>query len=463
MNCVGEEWLGTLDPGPRILCFASMLRVFTLGQAARYAWQGDVRAARKALEKFVWQRRWLNIVKNFPLPRECGGGTTDVYYLTLAGINALKKVAPKLALYARKKQPRGALRNRIPHDLLITEAYLWIHERFLILEFIPEEALKSQLRKNGGRWGEGQYPNINSEATGDFKVNVVKRGGDGGARWVECEVSLHLDAGQISRKPDGMAWFTASRQQADIIETNKKRKPIILESVARPSLAEARDKLATIPTADREQDEETARRVQQGKYTGTLTEAHQRVLRALDLLGGCATAEAIAGVLGGERSGVSRSLKELETAGETRREDVQFRPGRERGRPRGLYVHARTKPLSLGARINRLMLSQVVVASTSCGFSVHVYDAATSMVELRHGTSLSEPPLIVVVDDPEVAVKELSKRLTSTRSRFVTGKGTVVVAMVSDERMTELYKLDPRAKIYDVTRRFARVESRPDG
>jgi hypothetical protein len=169
-NGVEENWLSTLDPGPRVLCFAAMLRVFTLGQAARYGWGGDVRAASKVLETFVRQRRWLRVMKNFPLPRDCGGGTTDVYYLTLAGINHLKKIAPKLARYARRQPLLGVLRQRVPHDLLIAEAYIYIHEGCLILEYIPEETLKSRLRKNGGRRTENGDSGGNQEATGDFKV-----------------------------------------------------------------------------------------------------------------------------------------------------------------------------------------------------------------------------------------------------------------------------------------------------
>lgn len=453
-DAVGEEWLNQLDPGLRILCFASMLRVFTLGQAARYAWNGDAIVARQALERAVGQQRSLNILRNFQLPKACGGDITDVYFLTLSGINVVKKIAPQLARYARKQPPRGALRSRIPHDLLITESYLWIHKRFVILEFIPEESLKAQLRRDGGRRSESGDISASNEATGDFKVCVIKRGEESDARWVECEVSLHLDADQIGNKPEGMAWFTSSRQQADMIETVCNRRPIILASVTRPGLVKGRNDVTAMPLNVCRRGDESAPSVQLKQDAGTLTEAHERVLNALDLLGGCATAEAIAGVFQCGRSGISRSLNELEAVGKLRREDVQFRPGRERGRPKGLYVAACTKPLPLGARLHRLMLSQVVVASTRCSFSVQSYNAERGALEFRHMTCLNEPPMVFVIDDPQVEVEEIKKRLATTRLRFFRECGTVVVAMVSEERMTKLHKLDRWAKIYDVSQRL---------
>ncbi|HKQ08566.1 MAG TPA: hypothetical protein VJ464_25820 [Blastocatellia bacterium] len=453
-NGVGENWLNTLDPGQRLLCFASLVRVFTLGQAARYAWGSDARAARKVLESFVWQRRWLRVMKNSPLPKDCGGGTTDVYYLTLAGISHLKKIAPTLARYARRQPPRGVLRQRIPHDLLIAEAYLYIHERCLILEFIPEETLKSRLRKNGGRRTENGDSGSNREATGDFKVRVVKRGQEGAPCWVECEVSLHLDADQIAAKPAAMVWFTASRQQSDIIETVHGLKAILLADVVRPCRPKGGEQTVAEVAAERAGDDGTAPPVQRREHRGGFNEAHQRVLEALKLLGGCATAEAIAGVLRGERSGVSRTLKELETTGKLRREDIHFHPGRDRGRPRGLYLDAHSEPQSLGSRWHRLMLSQVVVVSTSSGYRVHAYDGMMGVVELRYETYLTEPPLIFLIDDPQVAVSEISKRLALTRSRYINARATVVVAMIAEERMSELYRLVPQVEIYDVSQRL---------
>jgi len=102
-----------------------------------------------------------------------------------------------------------------------------------------------------------------------------------------------------------------------------------------------------------------------------------------------------------------------------------------------------------------LMLSQIVTVSTEGGYMVHEYDVSKGVVEFRHETCLSEPPLIFLIDDPQVAVNIVKIRLAFLRARSINPKTTVVVAMISDERMEELHGLDPRAEIYDVSQRLA--------
>ena len=450
----GETWRLKHEPGARLLCFAALLRVFTPGQAARYIWSGNIQASVEGLKRLVEQRRWFGIINSFPLPREFGGGTIDVYFMTQRGFAALEKIAPKLAKHARPKQPRGVKRDRIPHDLLITETYLWHHERYLILEFLTEETIKSMLGKARWQRGETLQDYIPSEATGDCKLLVMRRDGSGQSFWVECEISLHLDADQIAAKPEKMDWFTICRHQADIIEAVKKRRAVILQDVRRPyPSATAKDMSENSLTQEQATDSSSPDNL--GGVIEEITASQQTILNALDLLGGSATSEALAGILKADRSGISRSLKQLTLMGAVRCQDVQFQPGRERGRPGRLYFRANIEPMSLNARRNRLMLSRAVMAGTSCGFRVHSYDAATCILELRHEKALDEPSLIFIIDEPQLPVNEIKRRLILARARVVNGKATVVVAMTLKERMVEFSKMEPTVHIYDVSERIA--------
>ena len=63
----------------------------------------------------------LGRIEEIELPKGCGRGKTQVYYLTSKGAKVLARVAPSLIKQARPGRPRGANRARIPHELLVAE------------------------------------------------------------------------------------------------------------------------------------------------------------------------------------------------------------------------------------------------------------------------------------------------------------------------------------------------------
>jgi hypothetical protein len=140
-----DEFLRRLDWQDRVLAFAALVRVFTLGQAARLIWKGNVYAAELVLERLVWREQLLDRIEDIELPKGCGRGKTAVYYLTSNGAKTLARVAPTLVRQARPGRPRGANRARIPHELLVAEAYLWLAEQYEIFEFWPETELKRRI------------------------------------------------------------------------------------------------------------------------------------------------------------------------------------------------------------------------------------------------------------------------------------------------------------------------------
>ena len=201
-----------------MLAFAALVRAFTLGQAARLIWRGDVYAAESVLERVVWEKQLLDRIEEIKLPKGCGLGKTPVYYLTARGAKLLARIAPTLARQARPGRPRGANRARIPHELLVAEAYLWLAERYEVFEFWPETELKRRIgRARATR--EGRFiKGLNDEATGDFKALVIARGENKEERWIHGEVVVRYDARQVEGKPDDLLWFVRDPRYLDLVE-----------------------------------------------------------------------------------------------------------------------------------------------------------------------------------------------------------------------------------------------------
>jgi hypothetical protein len=210
--------LHRLNEAGQVLVFAALVRVFTLEQAARLVCSGDVQTAEKLLDELLYTERWIGRVDNLQLPRNCGGAIVSVYYLTTRGADALKAIVLEIHKHARPGQPSGKLRERIPHELLVAEAFIWLHQRYRIKDFWPETELKRQIAKTRAIAAGKRRVSLSNEATGDFKILV----NDGERNsWVECEIAVTYEFDEIAVKPDKMVWFTANGRQADLIETIK--------------------------------------------------------------------------------------------------------------------------------------------------------------------------------------------------------------------------------------------------
>src|SRR5262249_54280309 len=233
------------------------------------------------------------------LPKYCGGGAVSVYYLTARGAEALKQIALEIHKHARPGQPKGNLRDRIPHELLVAESFLWLYERYPIIEFWPETELKSQLGKARARAARDRQAALKDEATGDFKVRLL----DGDReRTVECEIAVHYEYHQVAAKPDNMLWFTRDGRQADLIETVKDHRPIMLGDVAHPQTSNVVDAASAFLS--------TKKKKQRARRTFS-----ERVLSGVDRLGGCATVDAISSLLRVNRGNVCKALNQLAAQG----------------------------------------------------------------------------------------------------------------------------------------------------
>jgi hypothetical protein len=388
----------------RVLAFAALVRVFTLGQAARLIWEGNVYAAESVLGRLVWKEQLLGRIEEIELPKGCGRGKTRVYYLTSKGAKMLARVAPTLAKQARPGCPRGTNRARIPHELLVAEAYLWLAERYEVFEFWPETELKRRIGRarstREGRFVKG----LNDEATGDFKALVIARGEVEEEQWIHGEVVVRYDARQVKGKPDDVLWFVRDPRYVDLVEYIKGCPTVLLGDVRAPLSEGPYDGQVPEIAADL------------GSQI-TLTQLEQQALRVLDAVGGLATAEALAIVLGKFRSNTNRTLKTLEAKGKLCGVEAQLVPGCDTGRPMRLYMRAGKQTPSVWEKIKGLIRSRIVTEMAAAGYSLFRYDDAKDEIEFKDSTCSGKASVIVVIDNPRRPVEHLADRILADRAR----------------------------------------------
>ncbi len=368
------------------------------------------------------------------LPGSLGVGVVRVHYLTHRAARWLRREFPALACYARPGRPVGTIRDRLAHDLLVTEAYLHVHARCAIHEFHPESTLRTANLKarEFSRLRGGQT----SEGMGDFTV-LVGLPGRSGVKRLECEVAVALDADQILAKPEDLRWFVPTEHKADVIESLRGRRPTVLGDVRAPEVekdaVEAGDEISKeVPL--------NLSRVEAGS------------LRALSKLGGFATADAIAKIYGEHRSGVSRALTRLQKRGLVRRRDVSLNPGREQGRPARVFFDPQRPSLSLCAAKHALIVSRLVATFGEESFGFQNYNRVSGTLELDNRWEGKEM-FIAVVDNEDKSIESIYQIYLGERNRHSDDGAEVVVAMATESRMRELNGLDPTVEIVDVAKR----------
>lgn len=433
----GEAYITRLDGGLKILGWLALVRACTLGQATRFGWGGDSSAAKAALEHLIWRQRWVGKVGPVRLPKGCGSAAkkqATVYYLTERGAQALARVAPRLARHARPGRPVGAKLARLPHELLVSEAWLLTTNRREILEFWPETELKSQIVRSRMRRGVagGAQGYVPEEATGDFKMRVRDRA-SGTCWWVEAEVAVRYRVDQIKQKPEGMDWLVCDRRQAQLVELIKGVRPILLGDVTTPVGSE--------PV---------------GGATADAAKFRARVLRALDLMGGAATASCLQRIIGGWRSHVSRVLSHMEADGRLSHESASICPGRERGRPSKLYVRENLTFRSAHEIVRRACASQMVIDAKQENYIVEKYDGERGHLLLKSETG--GEGFLCVIDDGSLTVREYFGLLKEAETASA---GRRVLAVMSDAtRIAELNEAYGFKNIWDLLQRVRRQSGR---
>jgi hypothetical protein len=286
----------------------------------------------------------------------------------------------------------------------VAEAYLWLAERYEVFEFWPETELKRRIGRARATREGGFIKGLNDEATGDFKALVIARGEGEEEQWIHGEVVVRYDARQVEGKPGDLLWFVRDPRYLDLVEYIKGCRAVLLGDVRAPLSA----------TPFNAQDPQ---RVINSEGEIILSRLEQEALIALDAVGGMASAEALAVVLGRYRTHTSHTLKALEAKGKLGGVEAQLVPGRDTGRPMRLYTRAGKQISSVWEKIKGLIRSRMMTEMVAAEYRFFNYDGAKDDIVFKDSTCSSKALIIVVVDDPRRPVEHLAERVTAVRVR----------------------------------------------
>lgn len=426
----GDSNIRTLPYWLQLPAWLSLVRACTAGQVARYLYCSKVSEAEAALETLVRRKRYVGKIGPIALPRQFGHAAnteTYVYYLTQKGFDALARTAPHFARHAKAGRPMGANLNRLPHELLITEAWLWqINEQREVLEFLPETELKRQLvsRRVAGTGGSVGHSTLN-EATGDFRIRVRDRATNADW-WIDGEAAVRYSPAQIKAKPDRMDWFCCDDRVAQLIETEKGIRPYILGDVRMPNLHER-------PSV---------------KPSGRPAPTREAILAAIRTLGGAITATCAQAMVGSPRNYASHVLKMLADAGRLRTYKTSIRLGVDDGRPISLYTEPDLVIRRASDVAHLTWVTQFVIDAWRKGFEVQSCDSSQGLLTLQ----AEDNPAIsftAIVDSPAITVGALYSRLEAI-APTLNIRSRVAIAMADPQRIKELRAFFPSAKIHDL-------------
>lgn len=432
VNFTSEPYLKRLHPHTRTMGWLALLRYCTCGQLARYMFSSDAEAAFQHLE-YMKMRRWIGSRDGINLPKGNGAGRgwARIYYLTETGARALKSVHRDLAEIADPGRPEGVKLARIPHEIVITESYLyWLEQGYEIVEFIPEPKLRSIMFKLAHQKGAPVDAERLSNAIGDYEILLYRNEPGHGTKRVECEVAINYSSRKIRTKAPGMTWFACDTMQAKSIRFNAKVEPIMLGSVSEP----------------RPENEKSA--MVRKQMPGLELESLKNLLAAMERLGGIVTAEGVRPILGLNRSQVSRTLAKATRRGQLKYEDISLFSDKA-GRPQRLYM-ACQKEISLNEQVHRVILSKLSAIKAMDSYTVREYNPKSGFATLTHDTDKNAPVYICAVDDPGLPVEEFRDLIVSGRNAFTGGNKLIVAAMSDESRITKVKQFCPDLEVWDV-------------
>lgn len=433
VNFTGEAYLRSLHPHARTMGWLALLRYCTCGQLARYMFNGDVEAAFRHLE-YMKMRRWIGSRDGINLPKGNGAGRgwARIYYLTETGARALKSVHRDLAEIADPGRPEGVKLARIPHEIVLTESYLyWMKEGYEILEFIPEPKLRSIMFKLAREAGEVVDTERIGNAMGDYEILLYRNEPGQGTKRLECEIAINYSSRKIRTKAPGMTWFACDTMQAKSIRFNAKVEPILLGSVSEP----------------RPENEKAA--METRRPQGLSSSSLKNLLEAMERLGGIVTAEGVRPTLGLNRSQVSRTLAKATRKGHLKYEDISLF-SHKAGRPPRLYMPAGHKEITLNEQVHRVILSKLSAIKAMDSYTVREYNPKSGFATLAHDTDKDAPVYLCAVDDPGVPVEEFRELITRGRSAFTGHNKLIVAAMADESRIERLKQLCADLEIWNV-------------
>jgi hypothetical protein len=415
-----------------VLALLATNRVSTPGQLARYVFgvdpqtQDGIRGRVEPLLDELTTFDFIGCARRIGVPILGDGVTTDVYYLTEWGSEALHKYAPHVNYHARPGLPP---RSRIQHELAVTEARLHIQTTRHIEEYAPESDIRSsQEKERRQRQREGGAVRNGERGSGDFCAWVVDITTGEGKR-IEVEVTIRARQREIGGKPSRVkVWFAVTQHRCDLIE------------LSRGEFAHALPDFR-MPLDDTEKPSRQERSA--SKWLTVSPARLDKVGAALDTLGGLGTAEAVAAVAGLRPTTVSEALAYLADKGEVECRDGFSVSGKRAGRNLRLY-HRRGMNVSSIFDFSRLLTASKLISTDALarelGFTPRLiyFDAHAGVMIMEGGPILSRT-IVIVFDDPSDAAWRVAHWvLTAYRLAVGTLKTPVCTnCNLKDERASE--------------------------
>ena len=313
--------------------------------------------------------------------------TTDVYYLTEWGSEALHNQAPHVNYYARPSLPPS---SRLQHELAVTEARLCIQTAYHIEDYEPESGIRGERekeRRRQKRQGNGVAEKHDDRGLGDFRAWVAALDTNEGRR-LEVEVTIRARQGEIISKPNRIKiWFAATQHRCDLIEWCRGEFANIIPDFREPLDEGERAAHEMGPTT---------------KWSTVSSERLKKVCAALEKLGGVGTPEALAVVAGLKTTTVSEALAYLAAKGKVEYRDGFSAPGKRVGRNLRLYLRRGFKIHSIFEFSRLLTASKLIgtrVLNRQFQNSLQVFhlDVQTGVLILISDSVLTL--FIVVIDD----------------------------------------------------------------
>ena len=156
-------------------------------------------------------------IQNYEIPAPFAGKITattkkvsvKTYALNYKSRQIILKKFKILTGYRRTNPTGLRYKSRIYHDLLCTQALIYLSKTYDIADVFNEEYLQRR-----------------GEQMSDLRIQIDNGGGD--FEFINCEIVVSNTKKDIENKPNNILFFTYSSYQADIIHSIKNVEPIIL-------------------------------------------------------------------------------------------------------------------------------------------------------------------------------------------------------------------------------------------
>lgn len=338
------------------------LRIMTAGQLYRWISIHDPDLNEQQIASFISELFQHNLIgkARFQIPiqqsKRIRAGENELKQTTIIYLKDTCKFffSPDDLRFARFGPPQNINLDRLYHDLLITEAALFLSANYYILNIRSEDKIKSSLPKSNENA---------SNSVPDFEACLYRYNGKDELAlldFVAGEIVVQSDLQDISGKPENILFFTANLRAADLIKKVRKEKVFLLGDVTLPLGSETQINYAYDKVFDPPQALLREKILQLRKNNLYDNPTFLAIIFHLSQHGPL-TENALEALTGTKRANISKKLNKMIALKLLHSEDVQFEPGVQRGRPSRLFAFSEIDLSTYEFRLQQLHLSTAIV------------------------------------------------------------------------------------------------------